>query len=400
MKHHVNRFSLLAGALALATACADTPTAPVGTSAATSQVANSAVKFWEAGATVGWNQTARELIAARAVAAPHVQGRILAYLSLAQYNAVVAAEDNKEGGTHASPAAAVAGASVVVLKNFFPLDVALIDARLAEQLAATPWPGEKEKDAASGELVGRAVGADVLAYAATDNFNVAIPAPAPGGLAEGYWVSATPSVRGQYGSRPFFMTSAEQFRSVTPPAFGSPAFLVDLAEIRALSDTRTPAQLAEAQLWAARASLFMNGVSAELIVANKRSEREAAHILALANMAAFDAGIACYDTKFAYWYIRPSMADPLITLPIGLPNHPSYVSGHSCFTASFAAVLAQAFPTETAVLDDYVTRAGLSRMYGGLHYRFDITAGQKLGRDVAGWAIAHDVAGHEPFPLD
>jgi len=39
-------------------------------------------------------------------------------------------------------------------------------------------------------------------------------------------------------------------------------------------------------------------------------------------------------------------------------------------------------------------------MYGGLHYRFDITAGQELGRQVAEWAIAHDVTGHEPFPLD
>ena len=400
MKQHLNRFSLLAGALALATACSDTPTAPVETPVNTSQVANSAVKFWEAGASVAWNQTARDLFVARAVGAPHVQGRILTYLSLAQYNAVVTAEDTKTGGAQASAAAAVGGASVVILKNFFPLDGALIDARLVEQLAATPWPGEKAKDAVAGELVGRAVGAGVLAYAATDNFNLAIPTPAPGGLAEGYWVSATPSVRGLYGTRPFFLTSGDQFRSVPPPAFGSAAFLVDLAEIRTLSDTRTPAQLAEAQLWAARGPQFMNQVTAELIVAYKRTEREAAHVLALANMAGFDAGIGCFDAKFAYWYIRPSMADPLITLPIGLPNHPSYISGHSCNTASFAAVLAHAFPMETALLGDYVTRAGLSRMYGGLHYRFDISAGQQLGRDVAAWAIAHDVVGHEPFPLD
>ena len=180
MKHHVNRLSLLAGALALATACADTPTAPVGTSVETPQVANSAVKFWEAGATVGWNQTARQLIAARAAPGPTVQLRILAYLTLAQYNAVVAAEDTKDGGTNASPAAAVGGASVVVLKSFFPLDEALIDARLAEQLAATPWPGEKQKDAASGEAVGRAVGAAVVAYAATDNFEVLPAAPDAG----------------------------------------------------------------------------------------------------------------------------------------------------------------------------------------------------------------------------
>jgi hypothetical protein len=47
-----------------------------------------------------------------------------------------------------------------------------------------------------------------------------------------------------------------------------------------------------------------------------------------------------------------------------------------------------------------VVAAGLSRMYGGLHYRFDITAGQELGRRVGAWAIAHDVRGREPFPLD
>ena len=80
------------------------------------------MKFWEAGATVAWNKTARDLIAVRAAPGPTVQLRILAYLTLAQYNAAVTAEDTKDGGTHASPAAAVGGASVVVLKSFFPLD--------------------------------------------------------------------------------------------------------------------------------------------------------------------------------------------------------------------------------------------------------------------------------------
>ena len=83
-----------------------------------------------------------------------------------------------------------------------------------------------------------------------------------------------------------------------------------------------------------------------------------------------------------------------------MPNHPSYTSGHSCNTASYATVLAHAFPTETALLEGYTTEAGLSRMYLGIHYRFDITAGQELGRNVAEWAMAHDVVGQELFPLD
>jgi membrane-associated phospholipid phosphatase len=399
MRHHITRFSLVAGIAALATACAETTTAPSGTDTGRSEIANAAVKFWEAGATVAWNQTARELVAARAVASPAAQLRIFAYLALAQYNAIVTAEDTKDGGTHASPAAAVGGASVVVLKSFFPLDEALIDARLTEQLAATPWPGDKQKDAASGEAVGRAVGTAVVAYAAADHFNVLPVPPVPVGPS--FWFSSgAPIVRALWGARPFFLTSADQFRSAPPPAFGSPAFLADLAEVRMISDTRTPAQLAIGLLWAPRIANFMNEVGAGLIVTHKRSEREAAHILALANMAAFDAQIACWDAKFAYWLIRPSQVDPAITLPLGLPNHPSYTSGHSCNTASYATVLAHAFPTETALLESYTTEAGLSRIYLGIHYRFDITAGQELGRNVAEWAMAHDVVGHEPFPLD
>ncbi len=333
-----------------------------------------------------------------------VQLRILAYPTLAQYNAVVTAEDTKNGGTHASPAAAVGGASVVVLKSFFPdpADQNLIDDKLAEQLAATPWPGEKQKDAASGEAVGRAVGAAVVAYAAADNFNQ-LPLP-PMPVGPGYWFSdfnpPLPHSRALWGTRPFFMTSGDQFRPAPPPAPGSPAFQTDLAEIRMLSDTRTPEQLAIAQFWATKAASFMNEVGAGMIVTHKVKEREAAHILALANMAAFDAHIGCWDAKLTYWFFRPYQADPLITTPIGKPSHSSYTSGHSCNTSSYAAVLAHAFPTETALLEGYTTEAGLSRMYGGIHYRFDITAGREIGENAAAWAIAHDVVGHEPFPLD
>ena len=40
-----------------------------------------------------------------------------------------------------------------------------------------------------------------------------------------------------------------------------------------------------------------------------------------------------------------------------------------------------------------VAEAGLSRMYAGIHYRFDIEAGQALGRRVALFAIAADATG-------
>ena len=377
----------------LISACSDT----VATSPRPSGASFSAVKFSDVGSSVAWNQTARDLIVARNLSNPGIEARILTYLSVAQNNAIVAAEDTKDRGDHASPAAAAAGASLVVLKSFFPLDAALLDGKLLAQRAATAWPGEQQKDFAAGEAVGRTIGALVVVYAATDRVGLT-PAPAnPGG--PGNWTGVN-TLRGFYGARTFALLSGDQFRPGPPPAFGSAAFNAALAEIRSLSDHLSPAQLAIAQLWNNRGPAYMNSVAVDLITSHHNSEREAARVLALANMAAFDVLNACFDAKLAYYLIRPSQADPQIHLPIGLPNHPSYPSGHSCITASYATVLANAFPDEAVRLDAMVEEAGVSRMYGGLHYRFDCDVGHVLGRQVAEFVLRIAGTGHAAIPLD
>ena len=377
----------------LISACSDT----VATSPRPSARSSAAVKFSEVGSSVAWNQTARDLIVARNLSNPGIEARILTYLSVAQNNAIVAAEDTKDRGDHASPAAAAAGASLVVLKSFFPLDAALLDGKLLAQRAATAWPGEQQKDFAAGEAVGRTIGALVVVYAATDRVGLT-PAPAnPGG--PGNWTGVN-TLRGFYGARTFALLSGDQFRPGPPPAFGSAAFNAALAEIRSLSDHLSPAQLAIAQLWNNRGPAYMNSVAVDLITSHHNSEREAARVLALANMAAFDVLNACFDAKLAYYLIRPSQADPQIHLPIGLPNHPSYPSGHSCITASYATVLANAFPDEAVRLDAMVEEAGVSRMYGGLHYRFDCDVGHVLGRQVAEFVLRIAGTGHAAIPLD
>jgi hypothetical protein len=52
------------------------------------------------------------------------------------------------------------------------------------------------------------------------------------------------------------------------------------------------------------------------------------------------------------------------------------------------AVLGDAFPSERGRLDAIVEAAGLSRVDGGIHYRFDIDAGQAIGRAAAELALA------------
>ena len=389
--------SMLVMTAALATAACTEPTTSAPTSAAPSM---SAVKFWDAGSSVAWNRTARDLIASRNITNVATQARILAYLSVAQYNAIVAAEDAKDGGDHASPAAAAAGASVVVLKSFFPsrADAALLDGQLMAQRSAERWPGEQNRDFAAGEAIGRAIAAEVLAYAATDRVGLAIPPANPGGA--GNWTGTNP-VRANYGARTFAMTSDDQFRPGPPPVFGSAEYSAALAEVRDLTKDGIDAEkLAIVLKWAPRGPAFMNGVASDMIVEHRGTEREAARVLALANMAGFDVLNACFDAKFAYWYIRPVQADPMVKLAIPMPNHPSYPSGHSCITAAYATVIASAVPEESEVLEAMVVEAGLSRMYGGLHYRFDCEVGQELGRQVAGQVLRTAPTGHRAIPLD
>ena len=368
-------------------ACSDNPT-----SVEQQRPSMSAVKFWEAGSTLAWNEIARGL---NVGTSPIAQARVMTYLSVAQYNAIVAAEGSKVRGDHPSPAGAAAGASLVVLKSFFPAAAATLDGHLAAQQAAPGWPGDQNRDFAAGEVIGRAIGAAVVAFAATDNANLTVPPVNPGG--PGNWTGTNP-VRGLYGAKTFALTSGDQFRPLPPPAWGSAEFAAALAEVRAFSDNRTAEQLAIASYWAVRGPSFMNQVAADLIVAHHRTEREAAHIMALANMAGFDVSNACFDAKFAYYLIRPSQADPLITLPVGLPNHPSYVSGHSCQTSAYATVLQSVFPQERSELEALVIEAGLARVYSGLHYRFDTEAGAELGRSVAGQVLSV-MTGRDAIPL-
>ena len=121
--------------------------------------------------------------------------------------------------------------------------------------------------------------------------------------------------------------------------------------------------------------------------------------MALMGLASMDAFIACHDAKYTYWLLRPSQADPAITLSVPLPNHPSYPSNHACITGASMAVLARLFPSEANHLNGLADDAALSRVVGGIHYRFDGEVGLALGRQVAAWALAADVNGHDAFEI-
>ena len=366
-------------------ACADPATAP-DTSAP--DVASVFTRTEQADASVRtlssvrWNRKGQALHRARG----GNPGRGNAYVSIAQYRAVLAALKVRHGSTRPSPAGAVAGASVVLLKQFYPLDAAAIDAELEAQRAEEPHGHARNLDFDAGEAIGRAIAAEVQALAATDNFGLTNPGAPPVG--PGFWFSSgAPIVRGGLGARPFFLRSGNELRLPPPAAFGSATFLAALDEVRTIALTRTPEQVAITLKWVPFGNPIMNGIATDLIEKYHRSELAATAILAYGNAASFDAIIACFDTKFAYWYIRPTQADPSITLATPLPNHPSYPSAHSCDVGGFEEILRWAFPQERRLLDATATEAGRSRVFGGLHYQFDSDAGRALGRSVGRLAV-------------
>ena len=313
------------------------------------------------------------------------------YLALAQLRA---AEDAGAIRPHSPTSSAIGAASASVLASYFPADVAEIEGALAAQAAAEPWPGAKHEDAALGIPLGRAAAARVLAFSATDLAGLTDPGTPP--TTPGHWLwSGGPIARGFLGARPIFLSSRDELRPPPPPTFGSAEYLAALAEVRAISDTRTAQQLAIAQSWNVGQSPASNAIvenlAVELIRRHRRSDVESARILFLMNAAIYDALVGCFDAKYTYWFIRPPQADPLITLPIGLPPHPSYPSAHSCVSGAASGVLMAAFPEERDRLEAVAQEASLSRLYAGIHYRFDMVAGLALGRSAADKAVAADL---------
>ena len=403
MRMFVTIVALFAGTATLV-ACSDRAQHPTALSLSGPIVQASAVKFWEVGASVGWNGIERELLIKHRFADPISAFRQFAYLSLAQYNAVIAAENG--GAIHPSEQAAVAGASAAVLTYFYPDEQAFLNGQVDAQRDGEHWPGESQTNFASGEAVGRAVAAQVIASAATDRFNDPWTGTIP--VCPGCWHSNAPGLppaHPQLGlMRPFFLTAGDQFRPAPPPAFGSAEFLAALAEIRHFADTRTHEQDSIAKFWVLPAGTslvpgFWNSTASDYIVRFRQDERTAAHTLALMNMAAMDGLIASHDAKFFYWLIRPSQADPGIVLAIAVPNFPSYPSNHATVSTTAARILESIFPSQTDRLAALADEAGESRLYGGIHYRFDKTAGETLARQVASLALQLDVTGHEAYAL-
>lgn len=362
---------------------------------------------------------------------PPYASRAYAYLQVAMYDAMVTTWHYKFTHNRMAPAAnsqsiqsleplqdglpsypsedaVVADVAYLLLKVMFPNDTVFLKKESDEQKRAKLVSGlASPSDIAAGESIAAQVAAKVLARYRTDGMGQSGGNPTvwkeleDAAVARGLtmpWKSlelpARPGMLPLFGNVKQFLISTQQrdsLRPPPPPAIGSEEFKTAIAEVKKMSEIKSGEVWRIAQLWGDGAGTYTppghwNEIACEAIVKNNFSELRTARTLALMNMAIFDAGISCWDAKTYYWYPRPSQVDPSIKT-IGLPNFPSYTSGHSTFSAAAATVLGYIFPDNAANYRAMSLEAAESRIYGGIHYRFDSEAGTECGEAIGSFAV-------------
>ena len=367
--------------VALTLACGDSSTGPADVSAPGT-------------VTLQWNARARALVASFGDAPPFA-GRLYALLSVAQHNAIVdaaaATRGRSAGARGRIERMAIATASAAILTAARPGQAAnLRDTLVAERTAEGASVDEVLRADELGRRAAQAVLNRASHDAATDPWNGTLPEE------EGSWREDhgdDPQLANWGGVTPWFLERGDQFRAPPPPTLDSDAFRTALAEVRHVSHTRTSQQFESAIHWSdgrgtATPPGHWNAIAAGMLATRPLGELETARILARMNMAAMDATIACWDSKYAYWLPRPWQVDTTVVTLVEHPPHPSYPSGHSCISAAAAAILTQSLPEFADSLDALAREASLSRLYAGLHYRFDLDAGMAIGRATAAYALS------------
>ncbi len=365
-----------------------------------------------------WNETALQAIRADR-SPPPIASRSLAIMHIAIYDAVMAVERTHqhylvdltaEPGTSSEATAAAAAHRCLV--TLYPKQREYFDAVLIRCLAEIPRDSRSEQ----GITLGRQVAERILAARQDDGATATGTHEVRNVI--GAWQPTGPHYRKallpDWGRvTPFAIRKGTQYQPPPPPELSSAEFAAAFHEVKRLgrktSRDRTPEQTQIAHFWEGNAGTMTppgqwNKIAQGIALDRKTSIAENARIFAHLNITLADAAILCWVIKFTFDFWRPSTAiaysentSDAWTPLLENPPFPAYVSGHSTFSGAAASVLARSFGTDKirfgAVSDDVpgVTRsfdslwsaaeeAGMSRIYGGIHWQFDNREGLNVGR--------------------
>lgn len=384
-----------------------------------------------AGVVIEWNELLEGVLPAGGLTQP----RSYAMLHIAMFDAVNSIE-RKYGRYRfsvwsppdASAEAAAAQAAHDVLVDKFPAAQATFDAALEARLAKIHPLFAKQ-----GSLVGKAVARAVLEWRKGDGWDDPAPAyvlpsfpglwqPAPG---------AAQFTQFPY-TKPFGLPTPTLYLPYAPPTLTSEEYAIDFDEVKRLgsatSTERTAEQKLLAQLFASTVTTTIhwavwNHVARDTAQERNLSLAETARLFALLNVSIHDAVQTSHTGKFIYGLWRPitairraeedanegTAADLAWAPLISTPAYPTYPGNQACVGASAARALQLFFGADAVpftavwkgnagnpdVARSYVSFRQLSedqansRIYAGIHFRFDNAASQENCGRVSGYVFGH-----------
>ena len=390
----------------------------------------------KADAVLDWNLIAVNTAIANGQS-PFAQARYAAIVQLAVFEAVNAITRDYQPylGSIVAPHGASADAAAIeaayrVLSTYFPGSASTLATARANSLALIP-DGQSKND---GIATGDAAASAMIALRANDGSSPAqfkIPGPAvPGdyqatpscpivnGIAVGtffQWQNVTP----------FGIPSVSKFLLDPPPALDSNQYAKTYNEVKTVgsasaNSTERPPDRANVVLYyAASTPTQVFNQAARQVVAQEggRSLSENARAFALINMALSDGAVTTFFNKYHYHFWRPETAihagdtdgnrktdaDPNWVPFIPAPCFPSYPSAHGTLSGAGAEVMSRlygeaghAITLSNPAIPNIVLHYGSfrqitddisdARVYGGIHFRTDQVAGERLG-DAIGRAV-------------
>ena len=396
-----------------------------------------------------WYYLMNELVRHTATYSPPVASRSFGYLGVTAYEARVGGSDKLVSlvgqlhGLEAVPqreagavydetviiGAAMSDAIVYYFGNTGPTGLRAIKA------AQTKWralvvAGVPEDVVARSEAFGKAMAASIHAWSLNDGgaviANMGFPEKFDLPKGDDKWVPTNPFRQQQlpllpdWGkNRTFVIPTGATCPTPGNPAFGTTPetqFYKEAQEVYETGKNNTPERMAIARFWSDDPMLSMtppgHWVSIALQVAEHEnlSVDDSVDLLARTGVAMSDAFVGCWHAKFKYNLIRPityikKYIDPKWEPLLNTPPFPEYPSGHSTVSGAMGAVMTGFFgdnytfedktgspdgrnPRTFKSFNAAADEAGISRLYGGIHFHSAIVDGLAQGRCIGAYAVA------------
>lgn len=395
-----------------------------------------------------WYRLMVELVRHTPTYSPPVASRAFAYLGVGAYTALQSGDDHltplvgqlngltdppkREAGAYDIAVilqAELAGSAHDLFSNTGPSGQGAMTA-MEKKLSAEVAKGVPQEVVDRSVAYGQAVAAYVVNWSKDDGGavidNMGFPRTYTLNPAPGHWKPTSAVVQQQFpllpywgNNRTFAMPAGSTCDLPPPPVYSedpNSEFMKQVMEVYNTSKTETDEQRAVAKFWADDAMLSMTPPGHWMAIldevatkGNLPLDKQVDGALRL-GVALGDAFIGCWQTKYHYDFIRPvtvikALVDPKWEPIVSTPPFPEYASGHSVQSAAAATVLTQIFGDNYAFEDTAPTpddmpprqfasfwlaaqEAGMSRLYGGIHFRAAIENGLMQGKCVATYANA------------